>query len=78
MVIMDFSYTTSHSGQRKLKDALDNSYMLHPAFSVVDKDYRSKSLFSALDSSDFKAILFGLGLDENSTKWICFNKLGDV
>jgi hypothetical protein len=42
--------------------------MLHPAFPVVEKDYRSKSLFSAFDRLDFKAILFGLGLDENSTK----------
>ena len=52
--------------------------MLHPAFPVVDKVYRSKSLFSALDRSGFKAILFGLGLDENPAKWICFNKIGDV
>ncbi|USK58143.1 hypothetical protein [Peribacillus asahii] len=69
----EFSYTDS--GQRKLKDALNNNYMLHPAFPFRDKVYHSKKLFPAFDRrlpsvnrSDFKAILADLGLDENSYK----------
>ncbi|MEW9053729.1 MAG: HIRAN domain-containing protein [Neobacillus sp.] len=69
----EFSYTGI--GQRKLIDALDNDYMLHPAFPIVDKVYRSSYLFPAfdrrlpsIDRSDFKAILADLGLDENSSK----------
>ncbi|MCQ6282364.1 HIRAN domain-containing protein [Bacillus sp. EB600] len=69
----EFSYT--NTGQRKLKDALDNDYMLHPAFPIADKVYRSKHLFPAfdrrlpsIDRADFKAILVDLGLDENSSK----------
>lgn len=69
----EFSYTGT--GQRKLKDALDNDYMMHPAFPFGDKIYRSKHLFPAfdrrlpsIDRSDFKAILADLGLDEHSSK----------
>jgi hypothetical protein len=71
----EFSYTHSDSGQRKLKDAISNDYMLHPAFPIADKVYRSQKLFSAFDRrlpspdrSDFKAILSDLGLNGNASK----------
>jgi hypothetical protein len=70
----EFNYTIS-SGHRKIKDALVSGYFLHPAFPDIYKVYKSKSLFPAFDRrlpskdrSDFKAILFDLGLDETSTK----------
>jgi len=69
----EFSYT--ESGQGKLIDAIDNDYMLHPAFPIRHKVYRSQHLFAAFDRrlpsadrSDFKAILSDLGLDETSSK----------
>lgn len=69
----EFSYT--NIGQRKLKDALNNGYMLHPAFPILDKVYSSKHLFPAfdrrlpsIDRADFKAILADLGLNEDSSK----------
>lgn len=71
----EFTYTYNASGHGKLKDALNNGYMLHPAFPDPTKIYRSKELFPAFerrlpspDRADFKAILSDLGLDENSTK----------
>lgn len=69
----EFSYT--NRGKRKLKEALQNGYMLHPAFPEKDKIYKSKILFPAFDHRlpspdrlDFKAILSDLGLDENAGK----------
>lgn len=71
----EFAYTNYGPGHRKLKDALDNGYMLHPAFPDANKIYKSKTLFPAFDRrlpsperSDFKAIMSDLGLNENSTK----------
>ncbi|MCM2534574.1 hypothetical protein NDK43_22325 [Neobacillus pocheonensis] len=71
----EFSYTNYGTGQRKLKDALDNRYMLHPTFPEANKIYQSKTLFPVFerrlpspDRSDFKAIMSDLGLNENSTK----------
>ncbi|MBB6446715.1 HIRAN domain-containing protein [Bacillus benzoevorans] len=71
----EFVYTHSNTGERKLRDAINNGYMYHPAFPQPDKIYRSKTLFPAfdrrlpsIDRPDFKAILSDLGLDENATK----------
>ncbi|RWR12621.1 HIRAN domain-containing protein [Siminovitchia fortis] len=71
----EFIYTNYGSGHRKLKDALKNGYMLHPAFPDANKTYRSKNLFAAFDRrlpstdrSDFKSIMIDLGLNEHSTK----------
>lgn len=71
----EFIYTNYGSGHRKLKDALDNGYILHPAFPDINKVYRSKSLFSAFDRrlpsdkrADYQEIMFDLGLNKNSSK----------
>lgn len=71
----EFIYTNYGAGQRKLKDALENGYMLHPAFPDATKVYKSNVLFPAFDRrlpspdrSDFKAIMSDLGLNESSTK----------
>ena len=71
----EFHYTKYGSGHRKIKDALDNGYILHPAFPEISKVYKSKNLFAAFDRrlpstdrKDFKAILTDLGLNEFSTK----------
>ncbi|MEQ2468393.1 HIRAN domain-containing protein [Niallia hominis] len=71
----EFAYTNYGTGHRKLKDALDNGYMLHPAFPDANKIYQSKKLFPAFDRRlpspdrfDFKAIMSDLHLNENSTK----------
>lgn len=71
----EFSYTTKKSGQRKLGDALEQGYMVHPAFPQTDKAYRSKNLFPAfdrripsVDRHDFKEILNDLGLNEEASK----------
>lgn len=71
----EFVYTTTQLGQRKLGDALEHSYMIHPAFPETDKVYRSKTLFPAFDRripssdrSDFLAILADLGLNEGADK----------
>jgi|SRR5690625_805913 len=71
----EFSYTTKKSGQRKLGDALEKGYMIHPAFPKTDKAYRSEKLFPAFDRRipssdrhDFKAILKDLGLTKDASK----------
>ncbi|MBW8347879.1 HIRAN domain-containing protein [Bacillus sp. IITD106] len=71
----EFVYTNYGTEHRKLKDALKNGYMLHPAFPDPNKIYRSKNLFAAFDRrlpstdrTDFKAIMADLGLNENSSK----------
>lgn len=71
----EFRYTNCGSEHRKLKEALDNGYMPHPAFPDIGKVYKSKVLFPAFDRrlpspdrSDFKAIMRDLGLNESSTK----------
>lgn len=71
----EFTYTNYGSGHRKFEEALENGYMLHPAFPDPNKIYKSKTLFPAFDRrlpspdrSDFKAIMSDLGLNENSTK----------
>ncbi|MBP1971502.1 hypothetical protein J2Z83_003653 [Virgibacillus natechei] len=71
----EFVYTNQEQGYRKLKDALENGYMLHPAFPDKEKTYVSKKLFPTFDHRlpsadrlDFKAILLDLGLDENASK----------
>ena len=70
-----FVYTTTERGSRKLGDALDRGYMIHPAFPIIDKAYHSKTLFPAFDRripssdrTDFHAILSDLGLDERASK----------
>jgi hypothetical protein len=71
----EFTYTAYGTGHGKIKDALNNGYYVHPAFPDINKVYRSDKLFAAFDRrlpskdrSDFKAILFDLGLNVNSTK----------
>src|SRR5690625_4291506 len=68
-------YTSTQLGRRKLGDAIEVGYMIHPAFPQTDKLYRSKKLFPAFDRripssdrSDFHAILADLGLNENASK----------
>src|SRR5699024_8707506 len=63
------------SGNRKLGDALEQGYMVHPAFPQTHKAYRSKKLFTAFDRRipssdrhDFEEILKDLGLDEEPSK----------
>src|SRR5690625_7345061 len=76
----EFSYTTKKSGQRKLGDALEKRYMIHPAFPKTDKAYRSEKLFSAFERSipssyrhDFKTIFIDLILTKNSSKMDILN-----
>lgn len=71
----EFVYTSTLAGQRKLGDAIERGYMIHPAFPETDKVYRSKTLFPAFnrripssDRSDFHAILADLVLNESSSK----------
>lgn len=71
----EFVYTARQLGQRKLGDALERGYMIHPAFPQTDKVYRLKTLFPAFDRripssdrSDFHAILTDLGLNESASQ----------
>ncbi|PWA09677.1 hypothetical protein DCC39_12590 [Pueribacillus theae] len=71
----EFVYTSTQFGKRKLGDAIERGYMIHPAFPKIDKVYRSKTLFPAFDRripssdrSDFHAILTDLGLNESASK----------
>lgn len=71
----EFTYTSTEPGLRKLGDALEQGYMIHPAFPEVNKMYRSKTLFPAFDRripssdrADFKEILADLDLEEDARK----------
>lgn len=71
----EYSYTYYSKGEGKIDSALENGYMLHPAFPDPNKIYKSKELFAAFDRRlpspdrvDFIAILSDIGLDENYTK----------
>lgn len=71
----EFEYTSMQLGRRKLGDAMEVGYMIHPAFPKTDKVYCSKKLFPAFDRripssdrSDFHAILADLGLNEKASK----------
>lgn len=69
-----FSYTNG-SNERKLSEAVQDGYMIHPAFPEAHKKYTSKSLFSAFDRRipspdrvDYADILKDLGLPPSPTK----------
>ncbi|WP_391206600.1 HIRAN domain-containing protein [Psychrobacillus sp. L4] len=71
----EFTYTFTGEGPQKVRDALENGYMLHPSFPILDKTYVSSKLFPAFDRrlpseirSDFGHILDELHLTESSSK----------
>lgn len=71
----EFEYTSTKLGNRKLGDAIEHGYMIHPAFPYTNKIYYSKTLFPAFDRripssdrDDYYAILADLGLNENASK----------
>lgn len=71
----EFTYTSTEPGSRKVGDAMERGYMVHPAFPDVHKTYYSKTLFPAFDRripssdrADFEAILTDLDLEENASK----------
>src|SRR5690625_6287851 len=64
-----FEYTHHSMGSRKIHDAFECGYKLHPAFTELEKKYKSDVLFPAFDrrvpSSDrvnYLEILDDLGL----------------
>lgn len=68
-------YEFTYVSKNKLMGALEQGYMLHPAFPVIEKTYRAKTLFPAFDRripssdrADFKAILADLNLEEDASK----------
>lgn len=70
-----FQYTHQQDGHRKVNEARQNGYRLHPAFPSLESIYTSKELFSAFDRRipssdrvDFKEILFSLGLPEQADR----------
>jgi hypothetical protein len=71
----EFRYVSGDKGHLKLNDAIDNGYMLNPAFPDPDKVYKSDELFPAFNRrlpssnrADFHEILLDLGLDKSCTK----------
>lgn len=69
----EFAFTAN--GEGKLNDALDNGYMIHPAFPDPNKVYKSEKFFAAFDRrlpspkrSDFEHILIDLGIERPYTK----------
>lgn len=71
----EFRYTWESKGKQKVKEALENGYMLHPAFPDLEKIYTSTELFPAFDRRlpseirpDFTQILEELKLDRNASK----------
>ena len=66
-----FNYTFNSRGPQKVREALDNGYMLHPSFPEVTKEYISDKLFAAFSRRlpseirvDFQHILENLHLKE--------------
>jgi len=73
----EFIYTYNSEGPFKLKDALLNGYMLHPAFQNPEQIYKSDTLFSAFDRrlpseirANFENILSELHLTKHSLKMV--------
>ncbi|WP_040226901.1 HIRAN domain-containing protein [Bhargavaea cecembensis] len=71
----EFEYTQNVNRPRKLRDALQNGYMLHPAFPQIDKKYISPQLFPAFDRRipsadrvDYVTILNDLRLNQNADR----------
>lgn len=69
-----FYYTFSSEGPQKVKDALNNGYMLHPSFPELTKVYKADKLFTVFNRRlpseirvDFKDILENLSLKEDFT-----------
>ncbi|MFP3122612.1 HIRAN domain-containing protein [Ectobacillus funiculus] len=73
--IYEFIYTWNEKGTRKLNEALQNGYFLHPAFPQKEKTYQSNVLFAAFDRRipsedrvDYFSILDKLHLDKECSK----------
>lgn len=71
----EFRYTWQSESNQKVKAALENGYMLHPAFPHLEKIYTSKVLFPAFDRrlpseirADYDHILNELKLDHTASK----------
>lgn len=71
----EFHYTWQSESSQKVKGALENGYILHPAFPHLEKVYISKELFPAFDRrlpseirADYDRILDELKLDRNASK----------
>ncbi|WHZ32737.1 HIRAN domain-containing protein [Desemzia incerta] len=71
----EFSYTWKSESGQKVKDALENGYMLHPSFPELQKNYVSNKLFAAFDRrlpsdirKDYNQILEELNLNTRSTQ----------
>lgn len=70
-----FEYTHHCKANRKVHDAIDHGYRLHPAFVELEKKYESKSLFPAFDRRvpsddrvDYAEILKDLNLPPNANR----------
>ncbi|WP_203248301.1 HIRAN domain-containing protein [Sporosarcina beigongshangi] len=71
----EFTYTWQSEGNQKVRDALQNGYMLHPSFSHLEKTYTATKLFPAFDRrlpsdirADFNHILDEFHLDKTASK----------
>lgn len=71
----EFSYTWKSEGGQKVRDALENGYMLHPSFPELKKTYVASKMFAAFDRrlpsdirTDYGQILEELHLTKQSTK----------
>ena len=70
-----FQYTYQEDSPRNVKAALQNGYRLHPVFSILEKAYKSNSLFATFDrripSDDrvnYSEILLDLGLPMDANR----------
>jgi len=64
-----FHYTFNSDSPRKVKDAIQNGYRLHPIFPELEEEYTSNSMFATFDRRipssdrvDYSNILSDLGL----------------
>lgn len=73
--IYQFEYTHQIEGERRVHDAINHGYSLHPAFPDLMKKYKSEKLFPAFarripseDRVDYKEVLQELGLPKSASK----------
>ncbi|MFE3576575.1 HIRAN domain-containing protein [Lysinibacillus sp. NPDC059133] len=71
----EFYYTWQSASGQKVKDALENGYMLHPSFPDLQKCYKANELFAAFDRrlpsekrADFTQIISELHLSAAPSK----------
>src|SRR5690625_2576584 len=71
--IYTFEYTHHSQADRKVKDAIDHGYTLHPAFPQLTKKYESEKLFSAFarripskSRIDYQQVLKNLSLPKDA------------